>query len=172
MPWLILFLSIVALATRLWPHPPNFTAMGAVALLAGAYLPRREGIFLPLILLFLTDALIGFYEPLVMLGVYVSFTIVAFLGQWIRKNKTPTTIFIGALSASIIFFAITNLAVWAFTPWYPKTPAGLYQAYALAVPFFRNMLLGDIFFTVLLFSLWEVGLRFFRSRWTFGRASS
>ncbi len=163
--WLLAIgLAAVAVLSRLVPHPANFTAMGAVALFSTTYLPRRWGIFFPLAILFLTDLALGFYEPLVMLGVYGSFAIVGAIGWYIRKNKKPATVFLSALSASIIFFIVTNFAVWAFTPWYPKTGEGLFTAYALAIPFFRNMLLGDLIYTVVLFGAFEFGARFVRAR--------
>lgn len=152
----IIVVVSIAVTSRLLPHPPNFTAMGAVALFAGTYLPRRWGVVVPLVALFLTDFALGFYEPLVAVSVYGSFALVGAIGLWIRKNKKPSTVLMGALSASVIFFFITNFAVWAFTPWYPKTAFGLYQSYALAVPFFRNMLAGDLIYTILIFGLYEV----------------
>lgn len=152
-----LFLVICfGIISRLLPHPPNFTAIGAVALFAGVYLPRRWGILVPVAVMFITDFFFGFYEFAVMFSVYGSFLLVGFVGFLIRRDKKPSTVFLGALSVSIIFFAVTNFAVWAATPLYPKTGAGLYTAYALAVPFFRNMLLGDLFYTATLFMLYEL----------------
>jgi hypothetical protein len=48
------------------------------------------------------------------------------------------------LSSSIGFFALTNAAVWAFSPWYEKSLAGLLYCYTLALPFFKTMLYGDL----------------------------
>ena len=42
---LLVFLGALS---RLIPHPPNFVAMGALALYAGARLPRRWAIEVPL----------------------------------------------------------------------------------------------------------------------------
>ncbi|MBI4133639.1 hypothetical protein HY478_03420 [Candidatus Uhrbacteria bacterium] len=162
---LIVFgLVAIAVLSRLLPHPANFTAMGAVALFSGTYLPRRWGIFVSLAIMLVTDAVLGFYEPLVMLGVYGSFALAGLVGWYIRTNKKPSTVFLGALSASILFFIVTNFAVWAFTPLYPKTPMGLSNAYALAVPFFRNMLLGDLIYTAVLYGVFELGATFVRAR--------
>jgi hypothetical protein len=41
--------------------------------------------------------------------------------------------------------------VWAFESDYPKTLAGLYACYLAAVPFFRSMLAGDLFYLAVLF---------------------
>lgn len=170
---LAIVLAAVAMVSRLVPHPANFTALGAVALFSGTYLPRRWGWWLPLGILFVTDAAIGFYNPLVMLGVYGSFAVVSLIGWYVRRHKKPSAVLVGALSASIIFFVITNFAVWAFTAMYPKTGAGLFAAYAMAVPFFRNMLLSDVIYTGVLFGAHELGMWVWRERlfWTKTRQS-
>jgi hypothetical protein len=48
------------------------------------------------------------------------------------------------------FYVATNFAVWAFTGLYEKTLAGLAQCYLAAVPFYRTMLAGDVFFLIVL----------------------
>lgn len=162
--FLAIALVLVAILSRLLPHPANFTAMGAVMLFAGTYLPRRWGILVPLGVLFFTDLALGLYEPLVMVGVYGSFALVGVVGFYIRKHKKPSTVFVGALATSIIFFIITNFAVWAFTPFYVKTAAGLFTSYALAVPFFRNMLFGDVVYTGVLFGSYELAMHLWQRR--------
>ena len=34
---------------------------------------------------------------------------------------------------------------------YPKTAEGLFQAYVAGIPFFQNTLMGDLFFSAVLF---------------------
>lgn len=156
---LIICLTVVAVFSRLVPHPANFTAMGAAALFAGTYFGKKWGVFAPLAIMLVTDAFLGFYELPVMLAVYVSFILIGCVGLYIKKQKTAARVFTGALSASIIFFVVTNFAVWAFTPFYSKTGAGLFSVYALAVPFFRNMLFGDIVYTAVLFGAYELVMK-------------
>ena len=50
---------------------------------------------------------------------------------------------------------VTNYAVWQFSPWYEKSLAGLLESYTLALPFFRNTLLGDLFYSAVLFGAYE-----------------
>jgi hypothetical protein len=45
---------------------------------------------------------------------------------------------------------VTNFAVWAFQSDYPPTLAGLGACYWAAVPFFRWMLAGDLFYLAVL----------------------
>lgn len=62
----------------------------------------------------------------------------------------------GTTLGAIIFFLLTNAAVWAFGTMYPHTLSGLMESYTMAIPFFRNSLLGDIFFIGILVGGYEV----------------
>lgn len=152
-------LIVMATASRLLPHPANFTPVGAVALLGGTYLPKRLALVLPLAVLLLSDLLIGFYTWQVMVSVYLGFLVYGLAGLWIRKNYTIKRLIVATLAASVFFFLLTNAAVWAFTPLYPKTLGGLGASYTMALPFFRNSLLGDIFYTTALFGIYEATTR-------------
>ena len=53
-------LVLIAALSRLLPHPPNVTAVGAMALFGGAYLSNRYfAVILPLISLFLSDLILN-----------------------------------------------------------------------------------------------------------------
>ncbi len=56
-----------------------------------------------------------------------------------------------AVAGAVSFFVLTNFGVWALGTMYPKTLAGLEACFAAAIPFFRNMLVGDLFYTAVLF---------------------
>ncbi len=157
-------LVALAAATRLLPHPANFTAIGAIALFSGAYLPRRWGIIAPALSMLATDAVIGFYTPGVRASVYASFAIVYLIGRHAAREQKFSRAMIGALASPIIFFFITNAAVWAFTPMYAKTSQGLFTCFAMAVPFFRNMLAGDLFYSATLFGIAALAQKFVRQR--------
>jgi hypothetical protein len=45
----------------------------------------------------------------------------------------------------------TNVVVWTCHDWYPHTPEGLFACYVQAIPFFRSMLAGDVFYAAVLF---------------------
>jgi hypothetical protein len=79
------------------------------------------------------------------------------MGLWLKSNKKPLLIISAALLSSILFFIITNLGVWITGGgwFYPKTLQGLIECYALAIPFFRNTLAGDLIYTTMLFGLFE-----------------
>lgn len=139
-------LIALGLTARLLPHPANFAPIGALALFGGMYLPKRQALLLPLAALFISDLFIGMYNPKMMIAVYGSFAVMGYIGMQVRKKKNLSTIIGGTVLGSIAFFLITNAAVWLFGTMYPHTLAGLGQSYTMAIPFFRNSLLGDLFY--------------------------
>lgn len=148
-------LIMLGFAARLLPHPANFAPIGAVALFGGMYLTKRYAVILPLIAMLISDIFIGFYTWQIMASVYISFALTGLIGLWVRKNKKLSTIIGGTVLGSILFFLITNFAVWAFGAMYAHNFSGLMQSYIMAIPFFRDSLLGDLFYVGLLVGTYE-----------------
>lgn len=83
------------------------------------------------------------------------------MGHWLRSGNRQASaqsasgyglsLFTG-LVACVLFYVITNFASWASMPEYTKDLSGLATSYTLAIPFFRNMLLGTTFYTAILMS--------------------
>lgn len=150
------FLVLFGALVRLLPHPANFVPIGALALFGGTYLKRKYGLFVPLLAMFVSDIFIGFYNIWLMASVYLGFLLIVILGFWLKKHKKWYFMLGSSLFGSIIFYLITNFAVWAFSSWYPKTFSGLLLCYFMALPFFRNTLLGDLFYVSILFGSYEL----------------
>ena len=155
----IILLLTLAIATRFLPHNANFTAVGAIALFGGLYLPRRWAIIGPLLAMFISDLFIGFYSWPIMLSVYIGFALMGVIGLFLRRYKNIFTVIGGALTGSIIFYLLTNAAVWAFGTMYAHNFAGLIQSYIAAIPFFKNSLMGDLFYTTVLVGGYEAMVR-------------
>ncbi len=133
---------LLAVVLRLVPHWPNVTPVTAMALFGGAIFSNRyAAIALPLIIMVLSDLFLGF--SWISFFVYSSFIIVSLIG-WYYKKMTFKTIFLSSLS----FFIITNFGVWLIG--YPKTWTGFVECYTLALPFFRNSLIGDFAYSGLM----------------------
>ena len=155
--WLAITLILLGIAMRLIPHPPNFAPIAAIGLFSGVYFSNRKYAFaLPLLAMLVSDAIIGFAEIWITLAVYGSFAIAGLIGLWLKKNKNLTNTIGASLLASSAFFVITNLVVWLATPWYTKNVAGISQCFFLAIPFFRNTILGDLFYVGVLFGVYEL----------------
>ena len=149
---LISLLSAIAAAAalRLVPHPPNFTPIGAMAMVGGASLGRRWLAFAaPLAALFLSDLALGFYSG--MWVQYIAVALVVLLAWTALKRITPVRVGSAALASSILFFVVTNFGTWALSGMYPHDLDGLAACYVAAIPFFQNTLAGDLFYSAALF---------------------
>lgn len=152
----VLFLIFIGAILRLLPHPPNFAPIAAIALFGGVYLSKKMAFILPILAMVISDYFLGFYQFSLMAFVYLSFLICVILGFWLKNHKKWYTIFGTSLSGSILFFLLTNFAVWVFTGWYSKNFSGLVQCYLMAIPFLKNTIFGDLFYVTLFFGIYEV----------------
>lgn len=141
-----LFFVLIGASARLLPHPPNFTPIAAMALFGGVYMSKKQALILPLLAMVVSDFFIGFDSIPIRLAVYGSFLLTVFIGLGLKKRTGFKNILAASILSSVIFFLITNFAVWAFGTLYPHTVSGLTDAYFYAIPFFRNTAMGDLFY--------------------------
>lgn len=147
-----LIFIILGSISRLIPHPPNFTPIGGIALFASAKYGIRKSLFIVVSSMFISDAILGFHS--VMWATYGSLALAVLLGKMLSSRKGFFSILGITSASSVIFFLITNFAVWLIPgSIYPKSFAGLCESYIMAIPFFRNSLFGDIFYTNIFFGL-------------------
>jgi hypothetical protein len=73
-----------------------------------------------------------------------------------RKKVNIYSVIGGSISASVVFFLVTNFIVWAEGLWYPLTVEGLVSCYAMALPFFRYELIGTLAFTLFFFGSYSL----------------
>lgn len=78
---------------------------------------------------------------------------------FIQKNKNVISITAVSLAGSVLFFLITNFAVWAYSSMYTRDLAGLAQSYIAGLPFFRNTVLGDLFWAGVFFGGYAFALK-------------
>lgn len=135
---------LLAISARLIPHPPNFTPIGGLALFSGSNFKKKSALLIPLSAMFFSDIFLGFHKTIPY--VYVSFIIIALIGGLIRNNKWQS-LFKASLISSVLFFLITNFGVWATGTMYQKDLGGLMQSYGFGIPFFRNTMISDLFYS-------------------------
>lgn len=138
----LIFLALAA--SRLIPHPPNFTSLIALSF----YIPALLGIrFLPaLIICFgLTDLIIGFHGTI--LFTWGSVIVIGLISHKFIKGVLSRIS--GALIGAIIFFTITNFGVWSLG-FYGYSLKGLLECYTLAIPFFGYTLISTLVFSVII----------------------
>jgi hypothetical protein len=160
----LIFVIFAAAALRLVPHPTNFSPITAMALFAGAHfdgffsglwggrLSKVFALLFPLVALFLSDLILGFHDQ--MIPVYFAMALVTLLGFTLKSRVSVIRVGATSISGSLIFFVVTNFAIWAHGGMYDKTGAGLAKCFAMAVPFLQNSLVGDLFFSGVLFGAW------------------
>jgi len=147
---LIAVLILVAILTRLLPHPPNFAPVAAVALFGGALFTNRSLAFLiPLIIMGISDFLIGFHAHIPV--VYGLFMTTVLIGFYLKDRVRPGYILGASIISSILFFLGSNLAVWFGSTFYTQDLSGLITCYTFALPFFHNTIMGDLFYSGVLF---------------------
>ena len=143
---------ILAVLSRLVPHPPNFAPITGIALFSSKKINNKLfGVFLPIIPLFISDLFIGI--SFINIFVYLSFVIIYFLGS-ISSKIGVKLVFL----SSVIFFILTNLGVWYLG--YPRNVEGLITCFTLAVPFFVNTILGDLFYSFIFFRSYKAAKKF------------
>ena len=150
-------LVLAVIVARIIFRPLAFAPVMPVLLLAGARLPRKM-FWLPVALLtaadlYLTLAVYGAGFKADQLIVSAWYLGMLFLGSAVLKDGGKLRILVSALAGSGSFFVLSNFAVWAVWPTYPKTIAGLATCYVAAIPFFRSQFISDMVFTAVVFAI-------------------
>jgi len=136
--------------SRLIPHWPNFTALGATAILAPRWLNKNKfSLMIPLLALLISDLIIGFHP--FMLFTYSSIFIISFLSWNSKKENLSEGVEIlkWGFGASFIFFLLTNLGSWLLLDMYPKNYSGLMLSYWNGIPYFFYDSIGTMFYVSL-----------------------
>ena len=156
-----------AAMSRLLPHPPNATAVGAMALFGGAYFMQRwQALLLPLVAMWLSDLVLNnvvykAYNPTFTFFteggafIYGAIALIVVLGWVLLKTVKTVNVMAASLTGSILFFLITNAGVWMGSTIYSQTGAGLLAAYAAGLPFLLNTIAGDLMWCAVLFGGFE-----------------
>lgn len=154
------FVALLALAvlSRVLPHPPNFTALDAIAIYAGLRLADgRAAFLLPLLAMLIADAcFLGFHSTLPVIYGCMAFTVL--LGRLARgKGKAATAL--AGFTGATVFFIASNVAVWWGSGMYGHDLAGLGLCFSAALPFYQWTLAGLVTYGALLWALDAAALR-------------
>lgn len=138
----------------------NFTPIGAIALMGGAFLGKRLLAFaLPLLSLFLGDLILSqvsstyssYLFSSSFLMVYVAFIAMVFIGIGISSRLNIGRVLGGSLLSAVVFFLISNFGAWMYFGMYPLNGAGLMECYVAGIPFFQNTLISQVVFSLILY---------------------
>ena len=149
---LVAFLIGFDVAARLLPHAPGVWPFAASALFAGRVLRIPVlAVIVPVAAILLSNVVLAGDDWRITAVVCAATILPAFAGMLTRRRHGVAPVFLAVLSCSLIFFVSTNLAVWAFSGMYPLTWQGLTECYIAALPFLDKTVLGDLFWTAVLF---------------------
>jgi uncharacterized protein DUF6580 len=184
-PALLLVLSAVVyrVTTGLLIHSgaswlSNFAPLAAIALCTAAYFPNKYKFSVPLLTLFISDAILNFrygaplFDPQILVR-YAALALVGCIGVLMRDRASLRTLLPASIFGSTMFYVITNTFSWLSDPGYSKNPAGLVQSLTVGLPqysatptwmFFRNSLVSDLVFTFLFVVCMNAGRSMGRSR--------
>ena len=157
-----LSLTVIGGLLRMLPHPPNLAPVGAMSLFAGANLSGWQAYLVPLLVMAVTDPLVGAnggwgaiggFHPFSRgtLFIYGSFLISVWIGKRLRGTHSASKIGAAAFLCALQFYLVTNLPNWLFDTMYPHTLAGLVACYVAALPFFGYTLVGNLFYSAFFF---------------------
>lgn len=167
----ILFIAVFAVAmSRLIPHWPNFTAVGAAAIFGGASIRKSwVAILIPLSAIFVSDLIINnvfynaYYEGFVLFGqssswIYAGLILMTVLAHFSISSFNALPIVGTAVAGSVLFFALTNYGVWIGNPLYTQDASGLVMAYEAGLPFLLNSMFANVLFSGVFFGAYYVAL--------------
>ncbi len=145
--WLVAIILFLAVS-RLIPHAPNFTPIGAMALLAGACVKDlRVSLLIPLTAMLLTDTVLGFHSS--MIFVYGAVALIVLGSHLWLTRLSLVSITVAAIISAISFYIVTNFGAWLSHDMYTHNASGLAQAYIAGIPFFKNTLVSNLLFTAI-----------------------
>jgi hypothetical protein len=108
-------------------------------------------VIVPVAAMALTGPALGADDWRISMIVYAAIAVPALLGMASRRWHGALPVVGTMLTGSLVFFSLSNAAVWAFSGMYPLTMAGLTQCYVAALPFLDKTVLGDLIWTGVLF---------------------
>lgn len=170
---LLCAMILLAAFSRIIPHMPNFSPLGAIGLFGAAYFAKKWQAFLiPIVATWLSDLFInnviygqyfseftwfyqGFYWQ------YGSYLLIVLAGTFIFRKVNTQRIITGALASTVLFFLVSNFGVWASGTMYPTTFEGLITCYTAGIPFLKGTLLGDLCYSGVLFGVFALAQRQF-----------
>jgi hypothetical protein len=154
----------------------NFTPLGAMALFGGVYFSDRfKSIAFPMLILFASDLVVmhtiyaGYSSGLLYKGwywTYGSFALMAMIGMLFKQKVSIGSVLIMSFLAALTHYVVTDFGVWIgggrdITTGLPYTKdwAGLIKCYLLALPYFKQLLMGNLIFGAVLFGGFELAQR-------------
>ena len=141
----LLVLSAVGVGTHVLPHDMGVSTVGAISMLAAAYLPRRLALAPVLVTVLVVDAINGFYALLAMSFVYLAYLAATLAVAPQLRSTSTRNILLAAVVNAVVFYLISNITPMAMS-FYPATLAGWVECYVNGLPFLLKGILANLVF--------------------------
>jgi hypothetical protein len=162
-PTIAAFVFAVLAVIAKWKFIPleyNFALFGALSLFCGAYLRGWGAWLLPVGALLASDIFghflrvpgVHLYGATSMLFNYLGFAAMIGIGHYMRRRPTIDIAIPTVLAGSLAYFVISNFGSFLDPQLkYEQSLAGLWQCYALAIPYYRTTFQSDVVFSFAMF---------------------
>jgi hypothetical protein len=166
---ILILMIVVAAAFRLltfkYKELSNFTPVGAIAIFGGVYFTEKWKAYVTVLAtLFVTDIAINYlYTSKLVLWysgtewTYLCFVLMVLTGSIIKKVNV-LNVLLASIASVLIHWLIIDLP-FLYGAMYPHTLAGYGQSLIKAIPFERNLALGNLVFGLALFGSFEQAKR-------------
>jgi hypothetical protein len=142
------FAAVIWRLVNLGFYVPNVELVTAVAVASGILLPVRYSWAPPLAVIVVSDYLIG--NTRIYLFTWSAWAVTAAVAFLLRRFRDTGPVVWAATGYGVVastwFFLWTNFGVWAqgHGVFYPATWTGLIECYVAGLPFYRNMVIGNL----------------------------
>ncbi len=168
--WIVIALIVVGMISRFFflfdglAWLPNFSAIGAIALLGATYLKGPNRFLIPIGLFWISDMVLNnvfyseYFESFQLFGDYWvlgSILLIGVLGYFVLQKRSILRLACASIGAALLFYLVTNFGVWAGGTLYPKDAGGLLASYIAGIPFLKNTLLSNLFYGFVFFGAYE-----------------
>jgi hypothetical protein len=150
----------------------NLNPTGAIALFGGCYFrDKLKAYLVPLSVLLLSDVVLmhvffsKFSTGFLYSGwiwVYAAFALMVMIGHLIKKVNVGSVV-LAAIGAAAVHWLVADFGSWlggctdiTTGGLYPHNAQGLMKCYILAIPYMKNMLIGNLIYSALLFGGFEL----------------
>jgi len=157
-------LVFFAATLKVITFPLSFNPIIAIAFFSGAVIKDRKFSFaMPLLAMFVSDVMLevlniapGFYG-MGQIGNYLSLLLVTVLGFGMQKPSVWNIGFFSVMS-SLLFFVLSNTSCFLFdySGFYGTGIQGWSNCLAAGIPFVRNGMFTDLFFSTVLFGSYHL----------------
>jgi hypothetical protein len=149
---LVAFLIAFDVVARILPHAPGFLPVAASGFFAARMLRIPAfAVAVPVVAMVLSDTMLPGEDWRIQAVGFAAIAIPAVAGIATRRWPGVLPAIATVAASSLLFWLLSNAAVWAFSTMYPSTLSGLTQCYVAALPFLEKTMLGDLFWTGVLF---------------------